>query len=130
MKEFNIKCILTEILYNTSICESYNNQSIVDFFYKELLLEKLLVGEPVSIPELRKLLRKKILKFEFIKLDGEDRPAMGTTMMKYIPKIDHPKGIRPSSPKVATFFDLNKQAWRSVSNKSKEVVLKIQLKGS
>lgn len=124
MNEFKIKHILTEILFNARLCESANQQSIVDFFYDKLLLEKLLVGEPVGVPELRKILRNKILNFEFIKLDGEVRPAKGTTMMKYIPEPDHPKGIRPSSPKVATFFDMDKKAWRSVSQRSKEIVLK------
>ena len=127
--EHIVKTILTEILFGRHLCESSSEQDIVQFFYEELeagdtLNEKLLVGEPVTVPELRKILRNKILNFEFIKLDGEVRPARGTTMMKYVPKKDHPKGVRPSSPKVATFFDLEKKAWRSVSNRSKEIVLK------
>ena len=124
MTEQFIKNILTEELFGYKVCESVQDAQIVSYIYKELLLEKLLVGEPISVPELRKLLRKKIVNFEFIKLDGEVRPATGTTMMKYIPPKDHPKGIRPSSPKVATFFDLDKDAWRSVSKRSKEIVLK------
>lgn len=124
MTEQFIKQILTEELFGYRICESVQDVHIVNFFYDELLLEKLLYGEPISVPELRKLLRQKIVNFEFIKLDGEVRPAKGTTMMKYIPPKDHPKGIRPSSPKVATFFDLDKDAWRSVSKRSKEIVLK------
>ena len=124
MTEFLIKSILAEELFGNRLCENLEDQNIVNFFYKELLLEKFLYGEPISVPELRKLLRQKIVNFEFIKLDGEVRPATGTQMMKYIPKQDHPKGIRPSSPKVATFFDLDKQAWRSVSQRSKEIVLK------
>ncbi len=124
MTEFIIKSILSEELFGQRLCESLEDQQIVEYFYRELLLEKFLFGEPITVPELRKLLRQKIVNFEFIKLDGEVRPAEGTTMMKYIPKKDHPKGIRPSSPKVATFFDLDKMAWRSVSQRSKEIVLK------
>ena len=124
MKEITIKNILSEELFGGRICESIEDQEIIDFFYKEFLLEKFLWGEPISVPELRKLLRKKIVNFEFIKLDGYVRPAKGTTMMKYIPPEDYPKGIRPSSDAVATFFDLDKDAWRSVSKKSKEIVLK------
>jgi hypothetical protein len=124
MTEFLIKNILTEELFGNKICENLEDKEIVDFFYKEFLCEKFLYGEPITIPELRKLLRQKIINFEFIKLDGEVRPATGTTMMKYIPREDHPKGIRPSSTKVATFFDLDKMAWRSVSQRSKEIVLK------
>ena len=123
MNKFSIKSILSEILFSSRICESANQQNIVDFFYDRLLLEKLLVGEPVSVPELRKVLRNKILNFEFIKLDGEVRPAQGTTMMKYIPKEEHPSGDNPSSDKVAAFYDLSKSAWRSVSNRSDEIIL-------
>jgi hypothetical protein len=124
MTEFLIKNILTEILFENRICESLEDRQIVNYFYKELMLEKLLYGEPVTVPELRKLLHDKIVNFEFIKLDGEVRLAKGTTMMKYIPQSQHPKGIRPSSPKVATFYDLQKHDWRSVSQRSKEIVLK------
>ena len=87
------------------------------------LFEKLLMGEPVTIEELRDVLNKKVLNFEFIKIDGEVRPAKGTTMMKYIPKEEHPTGDHPSSDKVAAFYDLSKDAWRSVSNRSSEIVL-------
>ena len=124
MTEFLIKNLIAEILFNSRVCESIEDQWIVDYIYDNLLLEKLLYGEPVTIPELRSLLRKKILNFEFIKLNGEIRPAKGTTMMKYVPPSQHPKGIRPSSPKVATFYDLKKDDWRSVSQRSKEIVLK------
>lgn len=124
MTEFLIKNIVAEILFGNRICESLEDKQIVDYLYKELLLERLLYGEPVTVTELRALLRQKILNFEFIKLDGEVRPAKGTTMMKYIPTSQHPKGIRPSSPKVATFYDLDKKDWRSVSQRSREIVLK------
>ena len=123
MTESIIKSTLSELLFKSAICESVEDQNVIDYLYKEMLLERLLYGEPVTVPELRKLLRKKILNFQFIKLDGEVRDARGTTMMKYIPRADQPKGIRPSSKKVATFFDMRKDAWRSVSQRSKEIVL-------
>jgi len=91
---------------------------------EEALNEKLLIGEPISVPELRDLLHKKVINFEFVKLDGEVRPAKGTTMMKYIPKDQQPTGDNPSSDKVAAFYDLSKGEWRSVSNRSDEIVLK------
>lgn len=124
MTELLIKNIISEILFNNKVCESFENRSIVNYIYDELLLEKILYGEPIAVPELRKLLHNKIVNFEFIKLNGEVRPARGTTMMKYVPQRQHPKGIRPSSPKVATFYDLKKNDWRSVSQRSKEIVLK------
>jgi hypothetical protein len=117
--EIVIKNLLTEELFGYQTCQSVEDRHIVDYLYEELLLEKLLSGESISIEELRKLLRKKVVNFEFVRLDGLVRPAIGTTMMRYIPPRDHPKGIRPSSPKVATFFDLDKDAWRSVSRRSK-----------
>jgi hypothetical protein len=46
-------------------------------------------------------------------------------MMKLIPPEDHPKGIRPSSDAVATFWDLDKEAWRSVSKRSKPACLEL-----
>jgi hypothetical protein len=124
MTELIIKSVISEILFDNRICESLENYNIVNYLYNNLLCEKLLIGEPITISELRKILRNKIVNFEFIKLDGDVRPAKGTTMMSKIPDVDHPKGIRPSSPKVATFYDLSKKAWRSVSQKSKEIVLK------
>ena len=124
MNKILIKNILTEELFGYSPCQSTQDLNIVNYLYSNLLLEKLLYGEPLDISELRKLLRKKIVNFEFIKLSGEVRPARGTTLMRYIPPKDHPRGIRPSSPKVATFYDLDKDAWRSVSRRSKEIVLK------
>jgi len=118
-----IKNILSEELFGYRINESLDQEILVNYFYDEFLLEKLLIGEPVSLEELRKILNSKIVNFEFIKLDGDVRPAKGTTMMKHIPPVDHPSGSNPSSDKVATFYDLSKGVWRSVSNKSKEVVL-------
>ena len=123
MTELLIKNILTETLFGSRICESMDDLALVNYMYENLMLEKLLYGQPITVPELRSLLRQKILNFKFIKLDGEIRPAKGTTMMKYIPQRAHPKGGHPSSPKVATFFDLKKQDWRSVSQRSKEIVL-------
>lgn len=124
LTEETIKSTLSNILLGNMLCESMEDRKIINYLYEELMLEKLLIGEPVSVEELRKILRNKIVRFEFIKLNNEKRPAKGTTMMKYIPIKDHPKGIRPSSKKVATFYDLDKDAWRSVSKRSKEIVLK------
>jgi hypothetical protein len=124
MTEFIIKNLITEILFENKICESLEDRWIVNYLYDNTLCEKLLYGEPVTIDELRHILRKKIVNFEFIKLNGEIRLAKGTLKMDYVPTADHPKGIRPSSPKVATFYDLEKMDWRSVSQRSKEIVLK------
>ena len=128
MTEFLIKNLIAEILFNSRVCESIEDQWIVDYIYDNLLLEKLLYGEPVTIPELRSLLRKKILNFEFIKLNGEIRPAKGTTMMKYVPPSQHPKGIRPSSHKVATYYDLKKDIENAYENNKDPTVKLILIK--
>lgn len=123
MSELLIKNIISEILFENKICESLEDRWIVNYFYDNLLCEKLLYGQTLTVPELRSLLRQKIINFQFIKLDGEIRDAKGTLKMDYVPQSQHPKGIRPSSPKVATFYDLEKNDWRSVSQRSKEIVL-------
>ncbi|HRT03093.1 MAG TPA: SH3 beta-barrel fold-containing protein [Candidatus Diapherotrites archaeon] len=122
--EWVIKNILSEILFNKRFCESVNESNLISFIYDYLYEAKILSGEPISVPELRKLLKNSIVNFEFIKLNGDVRPAKGTTILKYIPLKDRPKGVRPSYDSVATFFDLDKKEWRSVSKKSKEIVLK------
>lgn len=122
--EYLIKSIIREIVFSNKICESEQEFMAVNRIYNKLFEDHILDGEPLTIPELRNLLRTRIVNFEFIKLDGEVRPATGTTMLKYIPVSEHPKGVRPSSPRVATFFDMKKRLWRSVSEKSKEIVLK------
>ena len=127
INEILIKNIMSEILFENRICESVEDYHMLDYIYNKLyesqLFERLLYGEPVNINELRSLLRRKIVNFEFIKLDGKKRKAKGTLLMKYVPQDQHPKGVRHSSPKVATFYDLQKKDWRSVSEKSKEIVL-------
>lgn len=122
--ELILKRLIAEILFDRKICESIRDERIVNHVFRRLFEAGMLVGEPLTIPELRALLLKRIVNFEFVKLDGEVRPATGTTNLKYIPSADHPKGVGKSSPKVATFYDLKKHLWRSVSQRSKEIVLK------
>lgn len=97
---------------------------LTESVYYTLISEGDLQGEPLTPNELRDLLRKKVVNFEFIKLNGEQRPAKGTLRMDMIPQEKHPKGIRPSNKqKTVTYFDLDKDDWRSVSTKTKGVVL-------
>jgi hypothetical protein len=129
LTEFIIKRTLSEILFGNKITESIEDTQIVNYLYDNMLCEKLLYGENLTIEELRQLLRKKIVNFEFIKLNGDLRIARGSTNLKYVPKIDWPKGTAPQATakrlkKVATFYDMMKKSWRSVSSKSKEIVLK------
>jgi hypothetical protein len=64
---------------------------------------------------LKNLLKEGVVEFSFIKKDGSRRDAIGTTNLSSIPAESHPQGVRESSDKVVTFFDLEKREWRSVS---------------
>ena len=61
--------------------------------------------------ELRKRMQTSVVEFYFTKKNGCVRRAFGTTM-KSLAKA-HTVGGQPSSPKVITFFDVEKSAWRS-----------------
>ncbi len=69
----------------------------------------------LSIKALRSNLRKGPFKFYFEKKDGTIREAYGTLNMELIPEANQPKTDRASSPMIVTFYDLNKDAWRSLS---------------
>lgn len=74
-----------------------------------------MVLTPIQPEELRRELNKRIVSFAFKKLDGTLRTANGTTNLASVPHDQHPKGVRKASPKVVTFFDLDKREWRSIS---------------
>ena len=74
-----------------------------------------------SIPELRKELRTGTTAFRFKKIRGSPRRAVGTQLLSEIPKRAHPKNPGSSSPKVATFYDKKKKAWRCVSERGDHV---------
>lgn len=69
----------------------------------------------LDIKGLKSALQNGVAKFAFVKKDGTLRFALGTLKLDLIPSSNHPKGVRPSSEKVVTFFDLEKTAWRCVS---------------
>jgi len=69
-----------------------------------------------TTPEtLKSKLKEGAVQFAFRKLDGSLRTAIGTTNLSSIPAESHPRGVRESSDKVVTFFDVEKREWRSVS---------------
>ena len=73
-----------------------------------------MVLQPINPQELRSRLNQGTVQFAFKKLDGTLRTAIGTTVLEQIPIDNLPKG-GSSSPRVVTFFDLQKGQWRSVS---------------
>ena len=70
---------------------------------------------PIDPAKLRDLLNEGNVQFSFKKLNGDLRTALGTTSLETIPLDHHPSGNREPVASVVTFFDLEKQAWRSVS---------------
>lgn len=74
---------------------------------------------PISHDLLKDRLRNGAVKFYFKKVGGDLRPAMGTLQMNRIPASGMPKGgAAPIG--VTPYFDLEKNAWRSVSH-TKEI---------
>lgn len=74
-----------------------------------------MVLNPINPAELRARLNEGTVQFAFKKLDGNLRTAVGTTNLDTIPVDAHPTGKGKSATSVVTFFDLTKNAWRSVS---------------
>jgi hypothetical protein len=74
----------------------------------------------VSIEELRMLLQRKKVHFEYDKKDGTICEAYGTLKSSLIPKELQPKN---ESQVFSNFryFDLDKNGWRSVANDTTEV---------
>ena len=70
---------------------------------------------PIEPSKLRELLNEGTVQFAFKKIDGDLRTALGTTSLGKIPLDHHSNGNGEAPASVVTFFDLEKQAWRSVS---------------
>ena len=64
---------------------------------------------------LRTALLNGILRFRFVKRNGDIREAKGTLHPLLIPDDKAPKGTKTGKPDFSTiaFFDLDKQEWRS-----------------
>jgi len=77
------------------------------------------MANQINHTELREKLQNGAVKFYFRKVGGALRIALGTLDLNRIPNQNHPKGGKISDKQVA-YFDLEKGAWRSVSN-SQEV---------
>ena len=57
----------------------------------------------------------KIIKVIFTKANGEKRTLIGTTDLKRIPKVDHPRSTgRAEAVGVQRVYDLEIGEWRSV----------------
>ena len=66
-----------------------------------------------TIEQVKNALQNYKVYFKFRKLDGTIRHALGTTNLNDVPVVKHPKGIKAPAKEVVTFFDLQKDEWRS-----------------
>ena len=56
-----------------------------------------------------------IVRVVFIKKDGTNRTLTGTTDLRQIPKVDHPRATnKADSPGVQRIYDLDIGEWRSI----------------
>ena len=72
----------------------------------------------ITASELRNTLGNSVRRFQFIKLDGSLREALGTRDVTLIPKDIAPSWCDDVSEKSVVYFDLEVAEFRSVSVKS------------
>lgn len=58
-------------------------------------------------------LKNGVVAFEFIKKDGTNRRAIGTTDLTYVPCDKHPKEDKKTTMFIQAYFDLQENEWRS-----------------
>lgn len=76
----------------------------------------------VKIEELREILQIEKAHFEYKKRDGTLREAYGTLQFTFIPENMQPKDSSDNREyKNFRYFDLDKNAWRSISSDITEV---------
>jgi len=77
----------------------------------------------VKLDELRQVLQMERARFEYKKRDGTVRQAYGTLQFAFIPENLQPKSGNNTDYEYSNFryFDLDKNAWRSISSDTKEV---------
>lgn len=76
------------------------------------------------VEELKSLMRKSVVKFTYLKKDGEERVACGTLDMEVIPEEAHPVGDsdRKVSDDVIRYYDVEKNGWRSFAIQNLESI--------
>lgn len=79
----------------------------------------------IEIQDLQVELENRIVKFVYEKLDGTLRDAIGTRSLEHIPTQCHPKGCGVPKTKSLPYYDIEKEAWRSMSAATKTYIVKI-----
>jgi hypothetical protein len=75
----------------------------------------------VKIEDLKQILQMEKAHFEYKKKDGTIREAFGTLQFAYIPEDQQPKSNSDYEYTNFRYFDLGKNAWRSISSDVSEV---------
>jgi hypothetical protein len=91
---------------------------LIPLIFIELIkqLKKIMAGslKQISHEDLKKGLRTGAFKFFYRKVGGSLRIALGTLDLDRVPSLQHPKGGTSPGAKTS-YYDLEKGAWRSVS---------------
>jgi len=75
----------------------------------------------VRLEEFKLILQMEKAHFEYTKKDGTLREAYGTLQFAFIPEDQQPKSNSDYESKNFRYFDLDKNAWRSISGDVKDV---------
>jgi hypothetical protein len=76
-----------------------------------------------TVSNLINLLDENVARFQFKKLDGSIRNALGTRNELLIPKEECIKFIDDISPKSVVFWDLEEKAFRSFSKQAEVSII-------
>ena len=71
-----------------------------------------------DVNELKTMLHKGIVSFEFIKKDGSVRQAKGTLLAEHLPALKENDKSRKPNENVVVYFDMDKKSWRSFVKES------------
>ena len=76
-----------------------------------------------TVTNLLNVLDENVARFQFKKLDGSIRNALGTRNELLIPKEECIKFIDDISPKSVVFWDLEEKAFRSFSKQAEVAII-------
>lgn len=71
------------------------------------------VNSIVPVEDLEDVLSSQVVRFMFLKKNGEVRSVLATRRLDKVPSEAQPKGVRTPSPDVLTFWSIEDSAWRS-----------------
>ena len=82
--------------------------------------ESFVDNERLGIDELKQKMENGVVEFSFLKKNGDIRIAHGTTCMKIVPMsmMCERMGEDINEMVHTSFFDIDKQAWRSLINRN------------